>query len=241
MLSFHALARDRSTLATLALVCAIAAGPVGPTSVAAADDAPSPGAAATTPASAPTPEATPTPAEPSAPPAPEATPTPAEPSAPLAPAIDPAAASGGDSGTVSASAVVLPGPGLVPNAERISPISPGPSLRFISAGHHLRTARLRTMNVKVDVAGAASLRAWAILPSQAVKAAKLEGRRNALTLARRAIKKPMSGRTTVKLQFDGPAQEALLRFYKVTVTVRLSATDAKGNVTTIERFVELID
>ena len=197
-------------------------------------DAPSQTSPAPTPTAGPmpTPGPAPTPAPmPSPAPAPSPTPTSAgiPPDAP-APATAP-----------TATAIVLPAPSLVPIAERIVALTPGPSLRLVSAGKHLYAARMKSMNVTADVAGAASLKGWVVLPKAAVKAAGEGKATRDLTLARISIRQPPSGRVILKFKFDGPAQEALLRFYKVTVHVRLAATDAKGNVTTVEQSVALSD
>ena len=100
---------------------------------------------------------------------------------------------------------------------------------------------MKTLNLKVDVAGATSLKVWVILPKAAVKAAETDAPAQELTLARRSVKQPPSDRVLLKLRFDGPAQEALLRFFKVTVRVRLVATDAVGHVTTVDEAIALSD
>lgn len=210
MPSFSALERVHSATAPAALALALLVGSVGFTSAAAAEGEPVP--AATTPPAETTPAAAP---------AVEA------PAADLAPAPP----------IVSASVDILPGPEQTPTGGRTGAL--GPSLRFVSSGHRLYAARMKSLNAKVDVAGAATLKAWVILPKSAAKAA--DAARHDVTLARLSQRQPPSGRVTLKFRFDGPAQETLLRFYKVTVTVRLAATDAAGHVRTVDQAVSLAD
>lgn len=125
-----------------------------------------------------------------------------------------------------------PGTNLVAiNARTGLPIAQGPSLRFRSAAKSLDTALDRGLRVKFDVAGATSVKAYAIAPGT-------EGDDDT-TLARTSIARPASGTIVGTLRFSGAARRTLSPAAKVRLTVRLVASDAKGHRTVVERAVDL--
>lgn len=138
-----------------------------------------------------------------------------------------------------------PGTNLIAIAERTArpKRTLGPTLAFRSAAKSLTTARKRGLRVKLDIAGASSLKAYAMLSAAAAEHATsgtaLAGADGAVTLARTSVARPPSQTTVVTLRFNAAAQETLLRFAKVRLTIRLVATDAQGHRTTVERAVDL--
>jgi hypothetical protein len=129
---------------------------------------------------------------------------------------------------------------LVPISERI-PARVGPTLTVRATSSRLSLARKRGFNVKYDVSGATSVRTWVLL-SSALSEYGLDVQAKAgdtVTIARASTKVLKDGRITQNLTFDGQAEAALLKFYRVTVTLRLVATDAAGHKTTVEQPVTL--
>jgi hypothetical protein len=129
---------------------------------------------------------------------------------------------------------------LVPTSERLpTPVRPTITVRATSS--RLSLARKRGFNVKYDVAGTTSVKTWVVL-SSALSEYELDVQAKAgdtVTLARASQKITSDGRVSQRLAFDAKAQAALLKFYRVTVTLRMTATDTAGRRTTVEQPVTL--
>lgn len=182
-------------------------------------------------ASDPLPTATP---EPSPSPSPTATPSPApEPSPTPTPTPDTAGASDAPA-TITRPAQ---GTGLVPIAERL-----GPTVRFRSSAKGLTRAMQRGLRIKLDLAGAASLKAYVLVARPADEDLfAFDGGSTTYTIGRLSLSRPPSQTQTIAIPFTRDARKALPRFLKITVTVRLVATDSAGNRTVVERQVALTD
>lgn len=185
-------------------------------------------------ASEPLPTATPSPTPSPAPTAsPTPTPTPSPTPAPANPDIP------GASDAPASITRPAQGTGLVPIAER-TPL--GPTVRFRSSAKGLTRAMRRGLRIKLDVAGAASLKAYVIVarPSNEGLFA-LDGGSSTFTIGRLSVRRPPSQTQTIAIPFTKDSRAALGRFLKITVTVRLVATDTAGNRTVVERQVALTD
>lgn len=187
------------------------------------------GANADDPAATPTPEPSPSPAPtPSATPEPSPEPTPS-------PAPDTAGASDAPA-TITRPA---PGTGLVPIAER-TPL--GPTVRFRSSAKGLTRAMQRGLRIKLDVAGATSLKAYVLVARPSSEGLfAFDGGSTTFTIGRLSVQRPPSQTQTIAVPFTRDARKVLPRFLKITVTVRLVATDSAGNRTIVERQVALTD
>jgi hypothetical protein len=175
---------------------------------------------------APTPSPAPT-ASPEPTPAPSPTPTPANPDIP------------GASDAPASITRPAQGTGLVPIAER-TPL--GPTVRFRSSAKGLTRAMRRGLRIKLDVAGAASLKAYVIVARPANEGLfALDGGSSTFTIGRLSVRRPPSQTQTIAIPFTKDSRAALGRFLKITVTVRLVATDTAGNRTVVERQVALTD
>ena len=182
------------------------------------------------PVATPTPTATPAPS-----PSPAATPAPT-PAATPAPTPNVAGASDAPESITKPAA----GTGLVPISDHTKPL--GPTLRIRSSAKGLSQALAKGLRVKLDVAGARSLKAYVIVarPSDEQLFAVPGGSMN-YTIGRLSVTNPASQTQTISIPLTKDAREALPRFLKITVTLRLIATDSAGNRTVVERQVPLTD
>jgi hypothetical protein len=172
------------------------------------------------------PVATPTPS-PTVTPAPSPTPTPTP---------DPAKADDAPANITRPA----PGTGLVPIAER--PQVLGPTVRVRSSAKGLSRAMRRGLRVKLDLAGATTLKAYLIVARPSNEGLFSFGPGSTtFTIGRLSLKNPPSQTQTIAIPFTKDAREVLPRFLKITVTVRLVATDRAGNRTVVERQVALTD
>lgn len=120
----------------------------------------------------------------------------------------------------------------------------GPSLTFRSASRDLEVARERGLRLKVAVAGANRLKVYALISRAAAERTTdgtgLEDESGAtVTLARTSVSRPASGTIVATLRFGPSAQETLMQFARVRITVRLVATDARGHRTVVDRPLDL--
>lgn len=132
------------------------------------------------------------------------------------------------------------GTGLVPISDRTTPL--GPTLRLRSSAKGLTRAMRRGLRIQLDVAGATSLKAYVLVarPSNENLFSFADGS-TTYTIGRLSLDRPPSQRQTIAIPFTKDARKVLPRFLKITVTVRLVATDAAGHRTVVERQVALTD
>jgi hypothetical protein len=170
------------------------------------------------------------------------TPTPsptAAPSATPAPAVD---VSGAQDAPASITKPVA-GTNLVTIAER-TPVALGPTVRIRSTAKGLARAIRRGVRVKLDVAGAKDLRAYVIATrptDEDLLAFAGTSTTTDYTVGRLTIRNPASQTQTISIPLTRAAKASLPRFLKITVTVRIAATDRAGNRTVVERQVALTD
>lgn len=175
-------------------------------------------------------------------PAPSPSPTPAASPSPTpgpspAPAVDPSKAED------APASITRPaqGTGLVPISDR--PGTPlGPTVRLRSSAKGLTRALVRGLRIKLDLAGATSLKAYVMVARPAGENLFAFGEGStSYTIGRLSLVRPPSQTQTIAIPFTREARSALTRFLKITVTVRLVATDAAGNRTVVERQIALTD
>ncbi len=132
------------------------------------------------------------------------------------------------------------GTGLVPISDRIPQL--GPTVRFRSSAKGLTRALRRGLRVQLDVAGATSLKAYVLVarPSNEDLFA-FDGGSTTYTIGRLSIDRPPSQTQTIAIPFTRASRAPLSRFLKITVTVRVVATDGAGNRTVVERQLALTD
>lgn len=132
------------------------------------------------------------------------------------------------------------GTGLVPISDRTTPL--GPTVRLRSSAKGLTRAMKRGLRVQLDLAGAASLKAYVLVarPSNEGLFSFANGS-TTFTIGRLSIDRPPSQTQTIAIPFTRDARKVLPRFLKITVTVRLVATDSAGNRTVVERQIALTD
>ncbi|MFT4036496.1 MAG: hypothetical protein QM679_13060 [Patulibacter sp.] len=134
------------------------------------------------------------------------------------------------------------GTDLVTIAER-SVATAGPSVTIGSSAKGLSRAIRRGLRVQVSVAGAQRLQAYVIAQRPAGEGllAAATSTRTTFTLGRLTVRRPASRTHTLAIPLTRAARAALPHFAKLTVTVRIVATDSAGRRAVAERQVALSD
>lgn len=120
-----------------------------------------------------------------------------------------------------------------------------PAITVVQVRHRLTPARRHGLRVTYSVTEAVLLRADLLLATEttdrALRMAALPGAGPGDSLAKATIARTPTGEHVVRVMFNAPARRALRPFLKVTLILRLIASDAAGNETVTLRPVTLKD
>lgn len=129
---------------------------------------------------------------------------------------------------------------LVTIAERARPV--GPTIRIRSSAKGLTRAIRRGLRIRLDLAGARTVKAYVIAERPRDEGLLTPSAGTGFTTLGRAAFRDLPSQTqTLAIPFTRAAKRGLPRFLKITVTVRIVATDKAGNRTTVERDIALTD